>query len=57
MLGNQGTEVVKVDAGSVNGFTIERDVVDMLNETEIKALINSAFSYDALTNSLTISTV
>ena len=59
LLGNKGLTVQKVDAGTVNGFIIQRDVLiggdtGMLTQAEVKALINSAFVYDAANNSLTI---
>ena len=59
LLGNKGLTVQKVDAGTVNGFVIQRDVLaggetGMLTLSEIKALINTAFIYDSGTNSLTI---
>lgn len=63
LLGEGGTAVVKVDAGTVNGFVVERDVLAgsggdaMLSRDEIRTLINSAFTYDAPTNSLTIRAV
>lgn len=63
LLGAGGTQVVKVDAGTVNGFVVQRDVLAGAGETammtrgEIRAMINSAFSYNAGTNSLTINTI
>ncbi len=63
LLGNGGTQVVKVDAGTVNGFVVQKDVLSGAGETaimtrgEIRAMINSAFSYNAGTNSLTIRTI
>lgn len=56
---NTADEVTKIDAGTVNGYTIETNIIaaEYLNSTEIKVLINSLFTYDAATNSLTISAV
>lgn len=63
LLGNAGADVVKVDAGTVNGFVIQKDVLSgaggtaMMTRDEIKALINSAFDYNSGSNTLTISAV
>jgi len=51
---------VKIDAGTVNSFVVERDVKAgigddaMMSREEIKDLINSAFIYDSGTGALTI---
>ena len=59
LLGSEGTVVQKVDAGTINGHVVEVDVLasDYLDQQAIKDLINSAFDYDSVTNTLTIKTV
>lgn len=60
--GTPSPRIVKVDAGTVNGYVVERDVLDstdpngggILNKTEIVNLINGAFVYDPALNKLTI---
>jgi hypothetical protein len=51
--------ISKIDAGSVNGYKLEMDVLPgvVLTRDEIVALINSAFVYDSVTNSLTVKKV
>ncbi len=57
------TKVAAINAGTVNGYIVEQNVYAgngndaMLTREEIKNLINAAFSYDAVTNSLTISQI
>lgn len=56
--------IVKVDAGTVNGFVVQRDVFApgsgsgdadaFLNKQEMVNLVNGAFAYDASLNKLTI---
>lgn len=59
LLGASGTQVKKVDAGSVNGFVVETNVTTAgyVDRNTVIALINSAFVYDSVTNSLTIKTI
>lgn len=63
--GTPSPRIVKVDAGTVNGYVVERDIFapggggggpenDILNKEEMVNLINGAFSYDAVLNKLTI---
>ena len=57
--GNAGQTIQKVNAGSVNGFRIEKDVLasgsgEVLNSAQVVQLFRDAFQYDAATNSLTI---
>jgi len=57
--GQSGQTVQKVDAGSVNGFRIEKDVLasggdELLTSDQVTQLFRAAFQYDAASNSLTI---
>ena len=62
--GTPSPRIVKVDAGTENGYVVERDIFapggpggpgdSILNKQEVVNLINGAFSYDSVLNKLTI---
>ena len=53
---NTADVITKIDAGSVNGFKVEKDVTSdtVISESDVRLLINSMFDYDSASNSLTI---